>query len=1067
MQNHTKILKEYLESQKPPDGAEEKTAFLDHVMQTWSFASQSNNDSLLSGVPAVLALFLKTISDDLQLSEYGLLLCKTLLQKRQLELIARGLTTNSAKGFIISPTLRLLKEVASFDGGRVIGQLYKARDYTFKALARNLGIRGKTDAIEDLKKPSVRTNAVRFLLTCIQFLSGDRKKELCHQRDVIAALTRSLNLDHPVLIEEILKTLKTHIIQDKILPRDAKNRVLNSASLGRIVSLYNYQYITKEGEKPISVDAVAHGFLISACTTPDIGILHRQRGHYPRGVNADDGRDLEGDRTSINLGLDSIEWANKFKDNVTVQNTILSDFIKSLRPWSNIKQSELLLAIFRAAPELVADYYFSKKDFSFDPKLTATWIGYSALIFSTISLPLPEFFGHKNDYAVLPPPTSVVVESILPAPVNQRALTRCLSHKSDLIRFFGVRLLIIALQKLRDALAMYRVASDGRSKVWTQAKDRLVDEFCGRCPAMKDVLIAFRNMSKSNLLQREAASKLLVLYYEVVPQIALDAKLDISGSLIEALEFSKEIFARGEEAALQAMITEHLFEVANYSPGMRWFAKVEPLNLSPFIAMLQQTLSTTPTSKLNFLLRSIASENQILQFATKQSSANALLAGFNASEAGTVATFEFLDNCVLRCSTSPIKYFDQLEKFYSETHGKEYEHKIRSSPLSLLLIVIVEQWPFLVKSKDDSEATEVARFISYYLAASMKIGEDEKVLKLLVKRLVEDTPKDSPCQKILGRSQKLAKEIEIPEYASPTPQEKPSQTTGVQPDTERTSTVDAMLQQSQTSLDNNALTRWVSKDVEEVVDDGHAAALVMLLCSPNLSIRIEALTNLSKLATKIKASTYEEKDQIWLLLCEVMESGRPQVGEHPLPTPIAAFAAQAIPVLADPSHFMYPKINKFLSQGPKWEWNKLPLMHNVLQVRPSLDDARTAELEWLLSYMIIGLSTKDDMGIYHKRRVFEKVMSLYNNAYIHVKVKEKIILLLFKAVQVESGSDTLITRFSGMSWLSAQAEVEGSGGEAIKKLKVLLEELNRTSDEKRVRKWMNGRGSAKGVKDTV
>jgi len=136
-------------------------------MQTWSFASQSNNDSLLSAVPAVLALLLRTISHELELSEYGLRLGRTLLQKRQQELIARGITSNKGKEFLISPVLRLLRELTTFDGGVLAKQVFRARDQTYKNLARNLNLRYSGDGVEDKRKPSVRTTALRFVLSAI------------------------------------------------------------------------------------------------------------------------------------------------------------------------------------------------------------------------------------------------------------------------------------------------------------------------------------------------------------------------------------------------------------------------------------------------------------------------------------------------------------------------------------------------------------------------------------------------------------------------------------------------------------------------------------------------------------------------------------------------------------------------------------------------------------------------------------------------------------------------------------------------------------------------------------
>ena len=121
------ILKEYLESQKPAED-DETTIYLGDLVRTWSLASELNHDSLLSAVPAVFALLLKTLSNILELNEYGLRLGRMLLQKSQQELISRCLTASKTKEFIISPALRLLREIIIFDGGTLAKQVFRARD---------------------------------------------------------------------------------------------------------------------------------------------------------------------------------------------------------------------------------------------------------------------------------------------------------------------------------------------------------------------------------------------------------------------------------------------------------------------------------------------------------------------------------------------------------------------------------------------------------------------------------------------------------------------------------------------------------------------------------------------------------------------------------------------------------------------------------------------------------------------------------------------------------------------------------------------------------------------------
>ncbi|RDL39993.1 Uncharacterized protein BP5553_04333 [Venustampulla echinocandica] len=1052
----TAILKDYLDSHKPEDENDKTAAYLPDLMQTWSYAAQSNDESLLSAVPAVLALLLKTLSNVLEFSEHGLRLCRTMLQRSQLELISRGLTANKNREFLISPVLRLLKELSTFDGGALAKQVFRARDHTLKGLGRNLNLRFTGDGIEDVRRPSVRTNALRFILPIFKFLPVEAKRELLNQRDIASNLTRGIEDDPAPMVREILTTLKTYVLQDEALPRDAKTKVVNAASLGRIALLYGYEHPDGGAEVPQTpVNLVAHEFLVSACTSHDFGVLNHQTGFYPRGIDPDDLAEVGANEAVLDLGLDSIEWMENFTDQVPIRNTILSDFIQTLRPWSSTKQRELLISVFRAAPELVAEYFFNKKSFSFDPKLTATWIGYSAFLFSSLQLPLPEFFGHSQRYARLPPPHSIVLESILPQPLSQKVLRGCLLQPEPLIKFFAVRLLCIAFSKFKDTLRMYHNAADGSSQLWTQAATLLTEAFCKRCPSIKDVIHGFRNMTDDDLLQREAITKLLVLYYEVVPSIALEAKFDVSGVLSQTLHSVDKTTLKPQDRALRAMELENLFQFAHFSPGMRWFATTPELPLSPFMAMLKLSAEApedVPLLKLRSVLASVIEENQILQTQTKISALDSFILRLR-SLGGTPnapSVYTFLDDCISRCAAKPIKYIYALEEIQAKDQSKDQQR-----PFSLLTLAITEQWPFMIKSADDQVIQEIAQFVAGYLATCIKIKENKAAIKSVIERLATETPVESPARKTIERSRKLVDSISVPE-AKRIPREtsiKESKN-NVPSDTEKAALMATMLEDSKPHGENhNSLIKWTTKEVDEVVEGGHAASLIMLMSSEYLSVRKEALTNISKFATKLNESSFEEKEQIWLLLSEVVETAKKIIDEQPLPTVISAFAAHAIPVLNDPLHILYPKINKFLSQGPTWELEKIPLMYKILDEAPSLDDAYYPEMSWLLTYMLAGLRTAADMAIYRKRRVFEKLFSIWNSAYLAPGLRDKILRILFRATTIEGGSTTLITRFSTMTWLQAQVAL-GSG----MSLKVLMERILETSDQQRVKKWARTRG---------
>ena len=569
------ILLAYLHSQKPRED-DHTSSYLPYLIQTWSFATQSNNDSLLSAVPAVLALLLKSISSLIDFRECGTLLCKTLLRRDQLKLFDRGLTANKTKEHLISPCLRLLTEVVSFDGGSSARSLYIQRDITFKRLDTFLSLRkaSSEDSAKDARRPSVRNNAVRYLLANLKLQDKTAKADIVSQGKLFRSLFQDIKEDPPNLISEILGGLKKSVVLDETLPRAAKSRVLTDYTLGRIATLYGFDHNEDEIE-PIqtTVQDMAHEFLLFVCTNLDHGVLTAQTGWYPPGVNPVR-RDLyDDDVGDDHIALHGLTQSTKYQGRVTVRNTTLAAFLQSLRPYADTQQRHLVLAIFAAAPELIADYFFKKKSFSFEPKLTATWIGFSAFLFSAVQLPVPLYFGLKSAYGYVPPPVPIAIESILPQPLSQKVLTRCLNQNVELITFFAVRLLTSAFLKLEDVLKSFHAVSGPNKDQWDQTALQLVAEFCRRCPEMKHVVTVFRSCPAENTMLREVVTRLLSMYYKVIPQIALLEKIDISIALSVALSNIGDITQDSNGRGVRLLELDHLLEIAYRSPDVRWWHK--------------------------------------------------------------------------------------------------------------------------------------------------------------------------------------------------------------------------------------------------------------------------------------------------------------------------------------------------------------------------------------------------------------------------------------------------------------------------------------------------------------
>jgi nucleolar pre-ribosomal-associated protein 1 len=588
--NKFRILKRYCDDQSSGDN---HARCLSDLISTWSFAAQSNNDSLLSAVPAVLALFVRTISTQIEFREFGLSLCRLLLEKDQLRLFDRGLTSPKTKEFLISPCLRLLTEIVSFDGGAVANSLYVRRVTAFKRLDVLLdpGTTASRDTEEQRRKPTVRRNAQRYVLVNLKFQTSAVKGDLIAEAKILRRTLQGINRDGSDIISDILRSIKKDILGDTALSRQSKTRLLNPANLASLASLYSVEdeIEPSEGsgaaedtetaalqnerlESRKSIRNQVHDLLLTVCTHHKDGVLLPDPGWYPLGSDPEECFGQDEEDSIINLGLDSPLYFDRYEHKVPVKNGTLSTFIEGLRPAADTLQSALVLKIFETAPELVADYFSKKAKFTSEPKAEPGWLGEAAFIYSVIELPVPAYCGWNTKLPAMPPPVSIVIESILPRPLDQPLLTRCLNLNDEVITLFAARALTVALKKLQRILALFRGAAYAPN-IWEQASDRLKKALSRRSPRIKVIIQALQRAPKIDSRLRGALIDLLAMYFRVLPRVALQEKFDISTVLIELTNrLDAKATTESERSELLEQIS-NLVPVAEISPLTNWWNK--------------------------------------------------------------------------------------------------------------------------------------------------------------------------------------------------------------------------------------------------------------------------------------------------------------------------------------------------------------------------------------------------------------------------------------------------------------------------------------------------------------
>lgn len=860
---------------QPPPAREEQSRYLSDIIQSWGFAKQSNDEGLFCAIVAVLALLLKTISSFVDFREHGNYLCETILQEDQIKLLERGFNAVKIKGHVVSPCLRLLTEIVSFDGGAAAQNVYTHRDTTFKRLHTLLGMRKEfSEAVpENKRRNSVRNNALWYLYANLKLQSRNTKSNILSDAKIIQAVFHDIKKDSAPIVLEILNAFRKDVVQDSALSHLVKGRLFTDWTLQQIASLYQLPERENNSDEITQVRHEVHAFLLHVCSTKDQGILRLQHAadHQDEPVHNND-----------QFISDAVTIVTKSRKQGLVRNVTLASFLQSLRPYADILQCDLIIAVFQAAPDLIADY-FVKKSFPFEPKLTITWVGYSMFLLSTIQLPIPreQLSQVVSGQSRAPLPVYSMIESILPQPLTKKALTRCLNQSADLITFFAIRILIAAFQKLANTLETLASANElpqfDSASLWKQAQVELVDEFRRRCPEMKHVIAVFRTCSSERALFREAITSLLAMYYKLLPQIALEEKLDISTAISDLLKRNSWESNESQSDKLRKLELYNLLEIARRSPDMGWWRKPgalltyllismaltcpqDDMLLSPFTTILRLHITNPKTvadDRIRILLRYIIADTTVLKPNTSIESINILLLSLQDPQRGHASDslFKFLDNCLLRCLRKPVKYYDDLTALVLASNPNI--GKVGRCNIDLLLVTILDQWPYIVKPAPPVETEETIRWLVRYLDLSMHAGSDVTVLSKIRDQItlqVTDKVDRALLKEALREPSRYVNSDELKDIDG-SRQDKSNHLaihhSVTYPSSHQESLVPGIPLENE---DHPGLRKWMQRDVPQAIKDGEVGELVLCLCSKHEDIRKQAIIALRTFAGRLKVS---------------------------------------------------------------------------------------------------------------------------------------------------------------------------------------------------------------------
>lgn len=325
---------------------------------------------------------------------------------------------NGSKDSSSSNHVSLLQLLAAHAEGKYVHVSLRCVNWSSRAQVRWLQQRGNQKMAS--AHYSKRHQAVLLLLTQLEYAPELERALLMSRRDLATGLFKGVWLDTPALISEILR-VSDLLMSDSGLSRTAKVAYLGAFSLEQLAQLYAATQTEHQG-RPIHI--LAHNFLMKYCTRPGNGVCYAGSNwtEIRSTTEADD--DIAGDKES----------GPRFR------NKVLSIFAATLRPAQDKLQRELLVAIFRAAPEVYPLYFGRRNQLTYEPALTIDYMG------SMTTLQLAIEAQNYSSIIIHRPEPLMVAELLVPGPIR-KALSKSVSSDSELTRLFALRYICAVLMK--------------------------------------------------------------------------------------------------------------------------------------------------------------------------------------------------------------------------------------------------------------------------------------------------------------------------------------------------------------------------------------------------------------------------------------------------------------------------------------------------------------------------------------------------------------------------------------------------------------------------------------------
>uniref|UniRef100_A0A673LCW7 Nucleolar pre-ribosomal-associated protein 1 C-terminal domain-containing protein n=1 Tax=Sinocyclocheilus rhinocerous TaxID=307959 RepID=A0A673LCW7_9TELE len=550
----------------------------------------------------------------------------------------------------------------------VVSQGAEAARDVFSQIHFSKGLISLSRRRDKTGKPDVRMAYIQFVLSFL--MSGDNTTigQILEAKDFLSEiLTSGLKEDRLSIVNLILSTLQTRVVQNKTITKTQKVRFFSPSILGQFASLYKWNGIVDvsvkqkdEGEGKRIVRELVHNFLLDLCCSRKHGISF----HDP-----------------------SLGTAGR------AGNIVLLQFLVGLKQATEDEMvAELVVSVLKASPDILTRY-FKETNFSFSPRNKSTWLENITLL-KKIYEAQPEVSKafQMSEMIPLPRLLSMVLVTSLPSVCNKAFFTQGLNLPNLVVQHTTISLLAFILKRAQKNIEhcldkTVWESSDIYSPAVMEEFVQLYREALSKIlPDMVSVVSNWQSHSKEKedavktiarqddpqlILVKALLLQVMCLYQRVVPHLVSQSKFDFS-KLLKGI-----VTESGMKQEVPPVLQYQILQLALELPASKfsWF-RVQDLpdpdpekgEKSVFYLLLKMFVSSNSNylkTSTRMLVLKVLRDSGVFEHTWKELELWLdHLALLDPSQQETV--IQFLDHVLMRVVCNPLVYTEKAASMVQE-----------------------------------------------------------------------------------------------------------------------------------------------------------------------------------------------------------------------------------------------------------------------------------------------------------------------------------------------------------------------------------------------------------------